>query len=269
VARTAAATEDALPVLYRDERIVAVHKPSGLLVHRTALDSHETRFALQLLRRQLRRRVHPVHRLDKAASGALLFALDPATAAGLGKAVRARELRRTYLALVRGRITQAGTIEHPLEPRRDPAERTTGGGRREGDGRDGRAVPPAVTRYWPLASVELPHRVDRYPTTRYSLLQLEPLTGRRHQLRRHLAHLSHPIIGDTTYGNGRHNRLFRERLASERLLLACVELRLVHPATHEPLVIRAPLAAEFAGVVAALGWADAVPAPWWPGPPAS
>ena len=260
--RVPSSPADTLPILFRDERLVAVHKPSGLLVHRTALDPHAERFAVQLLRRQLSRRVHPVHRLDKGASGALLFALDKQAAAALGDALRAHALQRTYLAVVRGRIAEAGTIDHPLELRRDPAERLPDARQREGAAH---AQPPsqhALTRYAPLATAELPQRVDRYPTSRYSLLRLEPLSGRRHQLRRHLAHASHPIVGDTTYGNGRHNRLFRALFASERLLLACVELRLVHPVTGERLVIMAPLAAEFAAVVDALGWSDAVPAPW-------
>jgi tRNA pseudouridine65 synthase len=253
---------DALPILFRDERLVAVHKPSGLLVHRTALDPHAERFAVQLLRRQLQRRVHPVHRLDKGASGVLLFALDKPAAAALGNALRAHALQRTYLAVVRGRIAEAGTIDHPLELRRDPAERGPDARQREGAALARPASQHALTRYAPLATTELPQRVDRYPTSRYSLLRLEPLTGRRHQLRRHLAHASHPIVGDTTYGNGRHNRLFRTLFASERLLLACVELRLVHPVTGEPLVITAPLAAEFAAVVDTLGWSEAVPPPW-------
>jgi tRNA pseudouridine65 synthase len=235
-----------LPILFRDGHLVAIHKPSGLLVHRTSLDAHEQRFAVQLLRRQLRRRVYPVHRLDKGASGALLFGLDPGVAAALGETVRLHGLRRTYLAVVRGHPPEAGEIDHPLVRRFDPAERS-----REGLAQE------AVTRFRRLATVELPHRVDRFPTSRYSLLELRPRTGRRHQLRRHLSHASHHIGGDSTYGKGRHNRLFRELFGCHRLLLACVELRFDHPVTGAPLTIRAPLAEDFAAVVGALGWAGA------------
>jgi tRNA pseudouridine65 synthase len=235
-----------LPVLFRDEHLVAIHKPSGLLVHRTSLDAHERRFAVQLLRRQLRRRVYPVHRLDKGASGVLLFALSPQVASALGETVRLHALQRTYLAVVRGHTPEKGEIDHPLVRHFDPAER----------GREGLhgLAQEAVTRFRRLATVELPHRVDRYPTSRYSLVELEPRSGRRHQLRRHLSHASHHIVGDSTYGKGRHNRLFRELFGSDRLLLACVELRLDHPATGAPLAIRAPLAEDFAAVVKALGW---------------
>jgi tRNA pseudouridine65 synthase len=235
-----------LPVLFHDEHLVAIHKPSGLLVHRTSLDPHEQRFALQLLRRQLRQRVYPVHRLDKGASGALVFALSPQVASALGEAVRIHALRRTYLAVVRGHTPEKGEIDHPLVRHVDPAER----GR---EGLEGRTQ-DAVTAFRRLATVELPHRVDRYPTSRYSLVELEPRTGRRHQLRRHMSHASHHIVGDTTYGKGRHNQLFRDLFGSHRLLLACVELRFDHPATGAPLTIRAPLAEDFSAVTGALGW---------------
>jgi tRNA pseudouridine65 synthase len=216
-----------LPVLYRDEHLVAVHKPSGLLVHRTSLDAHERRFAVQLLRRQLRRRVYPVHRLDKGASGALLFGLDPQVAAALGEAVRRHALRRTYLAIVRGHAAEAGEIDHPLVRHNDPAER----GREALEG----LAQDAVTRFRRLATVELPHRVDRYPTSRYSLLELQPRTGRRHQLRRHLAHAC--VVGDLT--DGRAGTTGCDAVRLRALLLACVELRFDHPATGMPLTIRA------------------------------
>jgi tRNA pseudouridine65 synthase len=252
-----------LPVLYRDDHLVAVHKPSGMLVHRSGLDAGETRFVVQALRAQLRCRVHPVHRLDKGASGVLLLAFTADAAAALGECVRRRQLRRTYLAVVRGWPSEEGTIDHPLRRIVDPAERRR---RARGEGRaSGHEILSAVTHYRRLATVELPHRVDRYPTSRYGLVELTPQTGRRHQLRRHLHHASHPIVGDTTYGKGRHNRLFAERFGIARLLLACVEVSVPHPARGgEALVVKAPLAPDFARVVGALGWTAAVPSAWRP-----
>ena len=218
-----------LPILWRDEHIVAVHKPSGLLVHRTGIDRHERQFALQIVRDQVGRPVYPVHRLDKGTSGVLLFALDRETARMLGDAFATAGVRKKYLAVVRGWPPERGEIDSPLDPVHD--ERAPSGSAR---------ARPAVTRYTTLATVELPVRVDRYPTSRYSLLELEPLTGRRHQLRRHLARISHPIIGDSTYGKAVHNRLFRTLYGSHRLLLACIELAFVHPLTRVPLTVSAP-----------------------------
>lgn len=240
-----------LDILHRDEHLVAIHKPSGLLVHRSALDAHEERFAVQMLRDQIGRHVHPVHRLDKGTSGVLLFALDRDTAALLAAQFETRQVAKRYLAIVRGHPAEAGVIDHPLTRRFDPAERMPAN--------HDPAPQPALTRYRRLATVELPHAVDRYPTSRYALVELEPETGRRHQLRRHLKHIAHPIIGDATFGKGRHNRLFRDLFGSDRLLLACIRLALRHPHSGAPLVLTAAPAADFTAVAAALGW-EAMPA---------
>lgn len=256
-----------LDILYRDDHLVAIHKPSGLLVHRSALDPHEERYAVQLLRDQIGQHVHPAHRLDKGTSGVLLFALDREVAALLGELFETRRVSKRYAAVVRGHPGEAGVIDHPLVRRFDAAERR---GPAEGwRGDDERladplkqdlaaAAQPAVTRFTRLATAELPHAVDRYPTARYALLELEPETGRRHQLRRHLKHISHPIIGDATFGKGRHNRLFQALFGSTRLLLACTRLAFTHPLTGEHLRVDAPPSADFVAVMNALGWADAL-----------
>jgi tRNA pseudouridine65 synthase len=216
------AASDAAPleVLYRDADYVAVHKPAGLLVHRSRLAAESGRCALQLLRNQLGARVYPLHRLDRATSGVLLFALAPAGASRLGEAFAAHRIERRYRAVVRGWVDDAGLIDHPVR------DRDAGG-----------AAKPAATRYRCLARVELAEAVDRYPTSRYSLVEVEPLTGRRHQIRQHFKHLHHPLIGDTSYGKGRHNRFFRERYGLDRLLLEAHHLGFAHPADGRPVRI--------------------------------
>ena len=235
-----------LTIIYRDEQLIAIDKPAGLLVHRTVLDRHETRFAVQLLRDQIGQRVHPVHRLDRGTSGVLLFALDRAIASTLSEQFEAQRVDKTYLAVVRGHPPEAGRIDHALTRQYDDYEFRNPASIA--------AAQDAITDYRRLATVELAQRVDRYPTSRYALLELKPQTGRRHQLRRHLKHLAHPIIGDATYGKGRHNRLFQELFGSHRLLLACLEMRLTHPVSGLPLTLRAPLAADFSDVLGKLGW---------------
>jgi len=242
---------ETLPVLYRDEFLVAVHKPSGLLVHRSDIDRHETRFALQIVRDQLGCKVYSVHRLDKGTSGVLVFALQPEIAQVLTAQFEAQQMGKTYLAVVRGHPPEAGEIDHPLTRIRDDYEWQ---GERETS--DAQA---AVTHYRRLATAECEVAVDKYPTSRYALLALEPLTGRRHQLRRHLKHISHPIIGDSTYGKGRHNRFFQQAFGCHRMLLASVSLALTHPVTGQPLTLLAPLADDFMNVLTALGIARAVP----------
>jgi tRNA pseudouridine65 synthase len=249
-ARPAPEPPQTLPILYLDERLAVVNKPSGLLVHRSAVDRHETRFAVQMLRDQLGQWVFPAHRLDKGTSGALAFALDRDTAAALAAQFAGGGVRKRYLAVVRGWPEERGTIDYPLDLVADDVL-----------GPQSTVPRAAVTDFRRLATVELPHRVDRYPTSRYALLQLEPRTGRRHQLRRHLEHASHPIVGDSTYGKGRHNRLFRELFGSQRLLLACVRLEFTHPGTGAPIVIDAPLAPEFEALVERLGWGGSAGGP--------
>ena len=246
-----------LAVLYRDDALLVVHKPSGLLVHRSALDAHAVDWALQAVRRQTGAgRLYPVHRLDRATSGVLIFALTPEAHRAVSDSFAHRSVHKTYLAIVRGWPPALGCIDAPLA--------------RIDDGARGRAVTgepqPAQTRFRCLATVELPVQVDRYPTSRYALVELEPLTGRRHQLRRHLRKIDHPIVGDTTYGQARHNRLFRSQYGVHRLLLAAVEVSLVSPASGERVTIVAPPAADFWSPLVALGFRAAVPARWCPAP---
>ena len=235
-----------LPILYRDECIVAIDKPPNLLVHRSEIDRHETRFAIQILRDQIGQRVWPAHRLDRGTSGILIFGLSPEIASALGRQFEAGTVEKCYLAIVRGYPPAAGSIDHPLSRQRDPYEF-------RGE-RSSMEAQPALTHFRKLAEIELPVAVDRYPSSRYALLELNPLTGRRHQLRRHLKHIAHPIIGDATYGKGRHNRYFAEHLDCHRLLLACTEMSFVHPINGQRLKIKAPVSGEFAATLARFGW---------------
>ena len=242
---------DTLDIIYRDEQLIAIHKPAGLLVHRTVLDRNETRFAVQLLRDQIGQYVYPVHRLDRGTSGVLLFALDKEIGKLLSGQFEAQQVDKTYLAVVRGHPPEAGSIDHALTRQYDDYEFRAANASAEAQA--------ALTHYRRLAVTELPHQVDIYPTSRYALLELKPHTGRRHQLRRHLKHLAHPIIGDATYGKGRHNRLFQELFGCRRMLLACLEMRLTHPVSNLALQLPAPLADDFVSVLGGLGWAAAMP----------
>lgn len=222
-----------LRILYQDEKIVAVDKPAGLLVHRTGLDAGETQFALQLLRDQLGRPVWPAHRLDKGTSGVLLFALDADTARALNQAFETPDaVHKTYRAVVRGWPEAAGLIDHPLK-------------RLEDDARAGRVeVQEAQTRYRTLEHYELSLPYGGFPTMRCALVELQPLTGRRHQLRRHMKHIAHPIIGDATHGKGALNRTLAQLLGLQRLWLHAFRLVLQRP-DAPPLLIEAAAGAEW------------------------
>lgn len=240
-------------VLYLDDHYVAVNKPAGLLVHRSDIDRHETRFALQLVRDRLGRHVFPVHRLDRPTSGVLLFAFSGEAARQAAEAMDSPEAAKTYLAVVRGIAPQESRIDYPLPDVTDRREfRPDSGGARR----------PAVTDFRRLAAVELPFAVGPHPTARYSLLEVQLRTGRRHQIRRHLKHLFHPVIGDTNYGDGRHNRLFRDELGCGRLLLHAVQLTFLHPCSGELVTVSAPLDDTFAALIRRLDWRDALRPGW-------
>ncbi|MCE8010075.1 pseudouridine synthase [Billgrantia desiderata] len=236
-----------LSLLYRDEHLVAVHKPAGLLVHRSKLAGGEREFLLQRLRDQLGQRVYPVHRLDRPTSGVMVFALDSATAARLGETFTERRAAKRYLAVVRGVGPVHEWLDYAL---------------REEDGSRPKAEMPALealTEVKRLDSVELPVQVDRYPSSRYSLMEVRPLTGRRHQIRRHLSRRGYPIIGDAKHGKGNHNRFFAERLGCPRLLLAAVGLSFEHPVTGRCLTLSCSLDAAMTTLFQHFGWAGHLP----------
>ncbi len=228
-----------IPILARTEHWVAVAKPVDLMVHPSKL-SQDRAFLVPILKARLGENLYPVHRLDRATSGVLLLARNKAAAAELGKAFQQRRVAKSYLAVVRGWMDDSGWIDRPL---------TTRGGDTE---------VPALTRYRCLGRVELPFAVGRYPTSRYSLIMARPHTGRTHQIRRHLKHCFHPIVGDTTYGEGRHNRFFRTHYGIHRMLLHALSL-VVRPADTiiPPFRVRAGLPGDFQKLIEAWGWADA------------
>ncbi|NWF38291.1 tRNA pseudouridine(65) synthase TruC [Mariprofundus sp. NF] len=237
-----------LDILYQDEWLVAINKPAGLLVHRSMIDKFETRFAMQMLRDQIGRHVYPVHRLDKPTSGVLLFALNSETARKMTDIFTARETKKEYLAIVRGFTDEKGLIDYPLKEELDR--------RSDSKAKQDKAAQEAVSAYERLATVELPHPVGRYQTARYSLVRLTPSTGRKHQLRRHMKHIFHPIVGDTTHGDGKQNDFFRKKFDCHRLFLSAAGLAFRHPETGQLLQIDAPLESSFKDVVDALGWSS-------------
>lgn len=235
-----------LEILYRDDHIIAINKPSGLLVHKSPIDKHETEFALQMLRDQIGQYVYPVHRLDKPTSGVLLFALSSQVAKTMSLLFRSHEVEKEYIAIVRGYSADDALIDYPLKQMLDTKEQKEKGITKEAQ--------EAQTYYERLATVELPYAVSRYPVARYSLLRLLPKTGRKHQLRRHMKHIFHPIVGDTKHGRGEHNTLFREKFGSHRLLLHAHRVKFTHPLSKKKMLINAPIDDLFKRLFVAFDW---------------
>lgn len=221
-----------LPVLYADDWLAVIDKPAGLMVHDSALARGETDFVADRLRAQFGRPVFLVHRLDRATSGCLLLAFEREAASALGKVLMSREFEKDYLAVCRGWPEEAFTIDYPL------------------DGGPGKPLKkPAITRFRRLGQCELAHPSGGFETSRYALLLAQPETGRFRQIRRHLKHVSHHLIGDTSHGDGRHNRAFR-MLGIHRMLLHAQRLAFLHPVTGERVTATAPADRELANALA-------------------
>ncbi len=234
------------------------------MVHKSPLATGEKRFALQMVRNQTGSHVFPLHRLDRPTSGVLLFARNREMAAKMSMLFESGQIQKSYLAVVRGYVDDGAAITTICHPLKD-IKYNLGSNKTSRPTR----VNEAITEYLGLARVELPIAVDRYPTSRYCLVKLWPKTGRRHQLRRHMKHISHPIVGDTIYGKSVHNRFFEDHLNCKGLLLAAIELNFVHPETNMPIMIQAPLEKRFQTVITRLGWECELPKPRRLGLPAS
>lgn len=215
-----------LEILYQDEYLVAINKPHGLLVHRSPIAADASEFAIQLLRDQLGQKVFPVHRLDRKTSGILLFALDENINVVMQRSFMNKVIEKKYLALVRGFTLQEGMIDYAL---------TTDDGK----------VQDAITHYKTIKQFEISVPHGKHLTSRYSLVEINPETGRMHQIRKHLAHIFNPIIGDRPHGCNKQNKLFLETWNMNTMLLHAAELEFIHPVTKQKIVIQAEISSEF------------------------
>lgn len=237
-------------VIWQDDDLIAINKPSGLLVHRSEIDRHETQFALQMVRDHIGQRVYPLHRLDKPTSGVLLFAKNREIASVMVEQWRQKQVEKRYLAIVRGYMPEFIHLDKAMVP---PVDKYA---------KHERIKPAqsAITDFTCLATTELDVMIDKYPQSRYSLVNCCPKTGRKHQIRRHLKHLSHPIIGDARYGKGKHSRYFRDHMGAPRLLLHAWSLVFQHPVKDIAIELNAPLDPVFQQLIDRFNWHEALPA---------
>lgn len=227
-----------LDILFEDEQMVIIDKPAGLLVHRTRQAYGEDENALIQLRDQIGSWVSPVHRLDRATSGILLFAKQEEILPALKMQFMERSVQKSYLTIARGIPKEkSGMIDHPLHSERSGK------------------LQEAQTSYTVLAETEIPYNsTGRYPTSRYSLLKLDLHTGRTHQIRRHLAHIRHYIIGDKKHGDNKQNIFFEKQFGLTNLLLHAYNLEFKHPVTDEKISLTCPVPTHFQTIMKNLGW---------------
>lgn len=224
-----------LDILYRDEYLIAINKPHGLLVHRSPIAADVEEFALQLLRDQVGFKVNPVHRLDRKTGGVLLFAFDKETEIAMQQQFMENLVKKKYLAIVRGHTPDAEAIDYPLR-------------------KENGTLQEALTNYITLKRAEIDVPFGAHTTSRYSLIKAMPETGRMHQIRKHMSHVFHPIIGDRTHGCNKQNKLFKDKWEMTTMLLHALTLNFKHPATGQEIIIEAPLQAEFKLVMDLMNW---------------
>ena len=224
-----------LDIVFRDEHLIAINKPHGLLVHRSSIAADAEEFALQLLRDQIGLKVNPAHRLDRKTGGVLLFALDKQTEIAMQQQFSDNKVHKKYLAIVRGHTPDSEAIDYPLR-------------------KENGTLQEAFTHYTTLKRAEIDVAFGAHATSRYSLIEAAPTTGRMHQIRKHLSHVFHPIIGDRTHGCNKQNKLFTETWQMNTMLLHASSLAFDHPVTHAHIIIEAPLQQEFQRVMGLMRW---------------
>lgn len=216
-----------MQILYEDDALLIVNKPNKMMVYPTLLAKNCHWFATKELEKLGYLNLYTVHRLDRPTSGLLLFAKDKEIAKEISILFSENKVNKTYLCLVRGFTDLEGSIEKELK--------------KEGEGK----LQKALTHYKSLQQQTVAIEISKYPQSRFSLLEVKPVTGRMHQIRRHLAHLRHPIIGDVRYGDRHYNHYMKEQLDCENLLLHAYKMEFMHPVSGELIEITAPLPEEF------------------------
>ncbi|MGJ1324590.1 pseudouridine synthase [Sphingobacterium faecium] len=222
-----------LEILYQDEDIIAINKPHGLLVHRSSIARDASEFALQLLRDQIGQPVYPAHRLDRKTAGILLFSLNKETDKELQQLFQNQLVDKRYIAVLRGHAPEEMLIDYPLK-------------------KDNGVMQEAQTNFKTIAKAELPFPSGKFLTSRYSLVEANPTTGRMHQLRKHFAHIFHPIIGDRPHGCNKQNKFWKENFEMDTMMLHASEITFKHPKTQNIITIQAGLQPEFQRVLTLL-----------------
>ncbi|MHA4895846.1 pseudouridine synthase [Pedobacter sp. PWIIR3] len=224
-----------LEIVYQDEHLIAINKPHGLLVHRSSIATDAKEFALQLLRDQVGRHVSPVHRIDRKTGGLLLFAFEKEVEIAMQQQFQNAEVKKKYLAILRGHAPDSLDIDYPLA-------------------KENGTIQEAFTAFVTLKRAELDVPFGKHATSRYSLVEATPTTGRMHQLRKHFAHIFYPIIGDRKHGCNKQNKFFLEQWEMTTMLLHASELSFKHPVNGADILIKAGIQDEFKRMFELMGW---------------
>jgi len=228
-----------IEIIYNDNNYIAINKPHGLPVHRSGYVGEADNYAVQLVRDQIGQYVYPCHRLDSKTSGVLLFALHKETNRLMHQQFAHNRVRKKYIAVVRGYTDDSGIIDYPLTNEKGKTQE-------------------AITEYKTLKRAELAIPSGKFETSRYSLVEVHPQTGRFHQIRKHFAHIYHPVIGDRPHGCNKQNRLFKDKFKMTTMLLHAAEITFNHPVTKKEVTMQATIHPEFKQVLCLMGWSERI-----------
>lgn len=227
-----------LQIVFEDDYLICVHKPNNMLVHhaRHSRNVSDEVSLLQLIEEEKGLKVYPIHRLDRKTSGIILLAKETQFISKFQDLFTADEIQKTYYGVVRGFSPDTKVIDSPVK------------------GRDANVHKEALTHLKTLEQVLLDIPVKPYDSSRYSLVELSPKTGRMHQLRVHSNKISHPLIGDTKYGDKNHDMMFDEKFGWKNMFLHAGKLEFKHPFTSEELTLKAPFPKDWITLFAEFKW---------------
>lgn len=225
-------------VIFEDDYIIAVNKPNNILVHHSKMANNQLneKSLIALLRDKYNKNFYPIHRLDRKTSGVILFAKEKEYVSAFQDLFISNCIQKTYFGIVRGFSPKQIIIDSDVK------------------GRDALIYKSAITRLETLATIETNIAVTPYNTSRYSLVELQPKSGRLHQLRIHMNKISHPLIGDPKYGDRFHNRMFVNKLGCSNLFLHAKEIGFIHPITQKKLHLKATFNKEWHDILGIFNW---------------
>ena len=227
-----------LEIIFEDVYLLCVNKPNNMLVHH-AYHSRNVADETSLLRLILDKtglKVYPIHRLDRKTSGIILLTKETTYVSKFQELFTNNEIHKTYYGVLRGHSPSSKIIDSPVK------------------GRDSNVHKEALTHLKTLEQITLDIPVKPYDTSRYSLVELSPKTGRMHQLRVHTNKISHPLIGDTKYGDKNHDIMFDENFGCKNLFLHAGKLEFIHPFSLEKLILKATFPKDWIGLFQKFSW---------------
>ena len=227
-----------LEIIYQDNYCLLVTKPNNVLVHHAhhSRNKIEEESLIQLIENQFGKRYYPIHRLDRKTSGIILLASKREYVASFQALFTNNEIQKIYYGVVRGFSQDNKIINSPVK------------------GRDALVYREAETHLNCLDKIELNIPVKPYDSSRYSLVELRPKTGRMHQLRIHMNKVSTPLINDAKYGDKNHDLMYAKQFGWKNLFLHAGSLEFIHPFTNKKLILKSSFSEDWVQLFQEFSW---------------